>query len=167
EFELLPGVAESIREFNAAGFLVIVVTNQPVVARGEVSFTGLEDIHKKMETLLGQQGAYVDGIYVCPHHPDRGFAGEISELKIDCDCRKPKPGLILRAAEDFNIDLAASWMVGDSARDIECGRNAGCHTALLTGEGTFFDALGKQTEVLVAEVVCNDMKEFCDFLRRE
>lgn len=167
EFELLPGVAESICKFNAAGFLVIVVTNQPVLARGEVSFTGLEDIHKKMETLLGEQGAYVDGVYVCPHHPDKGFVGEIPELKIECNCRKPKPGLILRAAEDFNIDLTASWMVGDSVRDIKCGISAGCNTALLIGEGTAPDASRKGSEAQFAEVVCNDMKEFCDFLLKE
>ena len=87
------------------GYLVIVVTNQPVIARGEVTWDELRLIHDKMEMLLGQQGAYVDDIFVCPHHPDKGFPGEIPELKIDCDCRKPKPGLLLRAAEKYNIDL--------------------------------------------------------------
>lgn len=131
DFELLPGVAEAIRKINASGYLAIVVTNQPVIARGEVTFDQLQEIHNKMETLLGQEGAYLDAIYFCPHHPDKGFEGEVSELKVDCDCRKPKPGMLLKAAEDFNIDLRQSWMVGDGKNDIEAGKNAGCHTALI------------------------------------
>lgn len=131
DFELLPGVTEAIRKINASGYLAIVVTNQPVIARGEVTFDQLQEIHNKMETLLGQEGAYIDGIYFCPHHPDKGFEGEVPELKIDCDCRKPKPGMLIKAAEDFNIDLSQSWMVGDGRNDIEAGQNAGCHTALI------------------------------------
>ena len=136
QFSLLPGVAEAIRLINESGYLVIVITNQPVIARGEVRVEELELIHNKMETLLGEQGAYIDGIYFCPHYPDKGFDGEVEELKIDCDCRKPKPGMILKASHDFNIDLSSSWMIGDGWRDIECGYNAGTHTVLLTGEGT-------------------------------
>ena len=131
DFELLPGVTEAIRKINASGYLAIVVTNQPVIARGEVTFDQLQEIHNKMETLLGQEGAYLDAIYFCPHHPDKGFEGEVPELKINCDCRKPKPGMLLKAAEDFNIDLSQSWMVGDGRNDIEAGQNAGCHTALI------------------------------------
>jgi D,D-heptose 1,7-bisphosphate phosphatase len=134
DFELLPGVAEAIRKINASGYLAIVVTNQPVIARGEVTFDQLQEIHNKMETLLGQEGAYIDGIYFCPHHPDKGFEGEVPELKIDCDCRKPKPGMLLKAAEDFNIDLSQSWMVGDGENDVKAGLNAGCKTALI-GQG--------------------------------
>lgn len=131
DFELLPGVAEAIRKINLSGYLAIVVTNQPSIARGELSYDGLDEIHKKMETLLGQQGAYVDHIYFCPHHPDKGFPGEVPSLKIDCGCRKPKPGMLLQAAEDFNIDLSSSWMIGDDERDVGAGENAGCHTALI------------------------------------
>lgn len=131
DFELLPGVAEAIRKINLSGYLAIVVTNQPSIARGELSYDGLDEIHKKMETLLGQQGAYVDHIYFCPHHPDKGFPGEVPSLKIDCGCRKPKPGMLLQAAEDFNIDLSSSWMIGDDERDVGAGKNAGCHTALI------------------------------------
>ena len=131
EFELLPGVEDAIRRINASGFLAIVATNQPVIARGEVTAVQLDEIHSKMETLLGRSGAYIDGLYYCPHHPDGGFEGEVSELKIQCDCRKPKPGMIFQAAEDFHIDLAASWMVGDSRSDIQCGINAGCRTVLI------------------------------------
>ena len=84
-----------------------------------------------METLLGKDGAYLDGIYFCPHHPDSGFEGEIKELKIDCNCRKPKPGMLIKAAEDLNIDLSMSWMIGDGKSDILAGKNAGCKTALI------------------------------------
>lgn len=131
DFELLPGVAEAIKKINASGYLAIVATNQPVLARGEVTFKQLDEIHNKMETLLGQEGAYLDAIYFCPHHPDKGFEGEVPELKIDCDCRKPKPGMLLKAAEDFNIDLTSSWMVGDGKHDIGAGKNAGCHATLI------------------------------------
>lgn len=131
DFELLPSVAEAIRAINASGYLAIVVTNQPVIARGEVSCEQLQDIHNKMETLLGIQGAYLDAIYFCPHHPHKGYEGEIPELKIECECRKPKPGMLLEAAQDFNIDLNQSWMVGDGENDIKAGKAAGCRTALI------------------------------------
>ena len=133
QFELLPGVADAIRKINASGYLCIVVTNQPVIARGEVTVPELEEIHRKMETLLGLEGAYLDGLYYCPHHPHKGYAGEVPEFKIECSCRKPKPGMLLKAAEDFNIDLGKSWMVGDGENDILAGRNAGCRTALICG----------------------------------
>lgn len=136
DFDLLPGVAEAIKKINSSGYLAIVISNQPVIARGEVTVQELDLIHQKMETLLGIQGAYLDGLYYCPHHPDRGFEGEVEALKIDCDCRKPKPGLILKAAADFNIDLASSWMIGDGKNDVLAGKNAGCKTALI-GEGDF------------------------------
>lgn len=132
DFELIDGVAEAIRKINESGYLAVVVTNQPVVARGEVSFEELEEIHNKMETLLGKEGAYLDAIYYCPHHPHKGYEGERPELKIDCDCRKPKPGMLLKAAVDFNIDLSRSWMVGDGENDIQAGMNAGCKTVLLS-----------------------------------
>ena len=131
DFELLPGVAEAIKKLNVTGYLAIVITNQPVIARGEVSLEELEQIHNKMETLLGSEGAYLDAIYFCPHHPHKGFEGERPELKGDCLCRKPKPGMILRAAEDFNIDLFDSWMVGDGENDIKAGKAAGCKTVLI------------------------------------
>lgn len=131
QFELIDGVSEAIKKINALGYLAVVVTNQPVIARGEVSFEELEEIHNKMETLLGEKGAYIDSIYYCPHHPHKGYEGERSELKIDCECRKPKPGMLLKAAQDFNIDLSQSWMVGDGENDIKAGRSAGCRTALI------------------------------------
>lgn len=133
DLELLPGAAEAIKKINESGYLAIVVTNQPVIARGEVTVEQLDEIHNKLETLLGQEGAYLDAFYYCPHHPDKGFPGEIPELKIDCDCRKPKPGMLLKAAEDFNIDLSQSWMIGDDERDMEAGKAAGCQTVLVDG----------------------------------
>ena len=134
DFELVDGVADAIKKINASGYLAIVVTNQPVIARGEVSFEELEEIHNKMETLLGKEGAYLDAIYFCPHHPHKGYEGEHPELKFDCDCRKPKPGMLLNAARDFNIDLSQSWMIGDGENDIKAGQNAGCQTALIGSE---------------------------------
>ena len=134
DFELIEGVAEAIKLINQSGYLAIVVTNQPVIARGEVTWEELNEIHKKMATLLGKEGAYVDGIYICPHHPDKGFEGERPEYKIDCECRKPKPGLLLRAANDFNIDLSESYMIGDSHRDVEAGENAGVKKSIKVEE---------------------------------
>lgn len=132
EFELIDGVAAAIRKINESGYLAIVVTNQPVIARGEVSFEELNEIHNKMETLLGKEGAYLDAIYYCPHHPHKGYEGERPELKIDCVCRKPKPGMLFKAAKDFNINLSQSWMIGDGENDIKAGINAGCKTILLS-----------------------------------
>lgn len=131
QFELIQGAAEAIKMINKSGYLAIVVTNQPVIARGDCTFEELQEIHDKMETELGKIGAFVDGIYVCPHHTDKGFPGERPEYKFNCDCRKPKPGLILRAAKDFNIDLSESFMIGDTNRDVECGKNAGAKESLL------------------------------------
>ena len=135
QLQLLPDAAKAIRLLNESEFLAIVVTNQPVVARGECSFQGLADIHRRMERLLGDEGAFIDGLYFCPHHPTGGFEGEAAELKVDCDCRKPKPGLLLKAQRDFNIRMESSYMVGDHMRDIEAGDAAGCK-AMLVGGGS-------------------------------
>lgn len=140
DFEIMSGVVDAIKAINASGYLAIVVTNQPVIARGDVSFEELEQIHNKMETLLGKEGAYLDAIYFCPHHPHKGFKGERPELKIECECRKPKPGMLLKAAKDFNIDLSRSWMIGDSESDVRAGQAAGCKTAVI-GSGEFGQAV--------------------------
>ena len=134
EFRLLDGVANAIARINRSCYLAIVITNQPMIAKGFVTRENIEEIHRKMETLLGEHRAYLNGIYYCPHHPEKGFEGEIPELKVDCDCRKPKPGLILRARDDFNIDLDSSWMIGDSQRDIEAGKKTGCRTVSIGKE---------------------------------
>jgi histidinol-phosphate phosphatase family protein len=131
QFELLPGVEPAIRRLNESDYRTCVVSNQPVIARGECTEEGLRQIHNKMETLLGGSGAYVDRIYYCPHHPQRGFPGERRELKIDCDCRKPKTGLIERAAREFNMARERSWLIGDSSVDIATARRAGLKALLV------------------------------------
>lgn len=151
DFELIEGVAEAIKLINQSGYLAIVVTNQPVIARGEVTWEELNEIHKKMATLLGKEGAYVDGIYICPHHPDKGFEGERPEYKIDCDCRKPKPGLLLQAAKDFNIDLSESYMIGDSHRDVEAGENAGVKKSIRVEENCEYSLVNKIIYILEHE----------------
>ncbi len=135
QFELLPGAAEAIKKINNTGYLAIVVTNQPVIARGECTFSELQKIYNKMETELGKKGAYLDAIYYCPHHTDKGFAGERIEYKCDCECRKPKPGMLLQAAKDLNIDLSQSYMIGDSEKDIEAGKRAGCRESFMVTNG--------------------------------
>lgn len=153
--ELLPGAAESIKRINQSEYLAVLITNQPVIARGECSFEGLDEIQRKFETLLGREGAYIDSIYYCPHHPDSGFEGEVKELKFRCRCRKGKSGMINDAARDLNIDLSASWMIGDKTSDIKCGQGAGTRTVLLeTGsagsDGRF---------CITADLVCRDLPD--------
>ena len=146
QFELIPQVADAIKLINQSGYLTIVVTNQPVIARGECTWDGLQHIHQKMETELGRSGAYLDAIYVCPHHPDKGFVGERPAYKVVCNCRKPKSGLLLQAAADFNIDLSQSFMIGDSDNDIEAGRNAGlrnCIKVERNKSGALYNALSE------------------------
>ena len=131
DFELIEGAAEAIKQINKSGYLTVVVTNQPVIARGDCSFEQLQEIHNKMETLLGKEGAFIDGLFLCPHHTDKGFEGERIEYKLDCECRKPKAGLFVQAQKALNIDLSQSYMVGDSAIDIKAAENAGCKKAFL------------------------------------
>jgi D-glycero-D-manno-heptose 1,7-bisphosphate phosphatase len=132
DLELLPGAAEAVRGINRSGYLAVVITNQPVIARGEADLEDLEEIHGKMETDLGREGAYLDDIFFCPHHPDKGFPGERPEYKIDCGCRKPKPGLFFQAAEKYHIDLSQSYMVGDDRRDVEAALAAGCRPVFIS-----------------------------------
>jgi histidinol-phosphate phosphatase family protein len=131
QMELITGAADAIKEINRSGYLAVVVSNQPVIARNLCTFEELRRIHDKMETLLGQEGAYLDAIYFCPHHPDGGYPEERAEYKIVCDCRKPKPGMLFLAAKDLNIDLRASYMIGDRTTDIEAGEAAGVKQAVL------------------------------------
>ena len=129
---LLPGAAEAIRRLNAAGVPAIVVTNQSGLARGYFSEAVLTAVHTALVEELKKEGAYLDGLYVCPHHPTEGTP----PFRTDCECRKPKPGLLLRAAVDLDVDLTRSWMVGDKPSDILVGRRVGARTALvLTGYG--------------------------------
>ena len=135
QFELEDDVGDAIKLVNNSEWLCIVVTNQPVVARGLCSIQDVEEIHKKMYTLLGVKGAYLDDVVFCPHHPDKGYKGENPLYKIKCHCRKPDTGMLKDCAKRYNIDLSRSWMVGDTTVDLQTGLNAGMHTALvLTGE---------------------------------
>jgi D,D-heptose 1,7-bisphosphate phosphatase len=131
QLDILRGAGDAVRLLNRAEYRCVLVTNQPVIARGECSFSEMERIHAKLETQLGLFGAYLDGVYLCPHHPHSGFEGEVKDLKMICECRKPAPGLLLKAAQDLSIDLSASWMVGDSNSDIEAGHRAGVTTILV------------------------------------
>ena len=131
DLELISGTIDAIKAINKSGALAIVITNQPVIARGECSFEELHNIHNKLKTLLGEKGAFVDDIFYCPHHPDKGFEGEVPELKFDCECRKPKTGMIEEAVKKYNIDLSKSYMVGDSTMDLETARNAGIKSVLV------------------------------------
>ena len=161
-FELLPEVSKAISKLNSAGILVICVTNQPVIARGDITIDGLNTIHMKMEALLGHGGAYLDEIYFCPHHPDSGYDGEIKELKIKCDCRKPNPGMLLAAIKKYNVDVNKSWMIGDHMRDIEAGKKANLNTVLITsnnknslenGSDYIFSDLNSAIEYLLPNLV--------------
>lgn len=134
-FEMEKRAAEAVKLINKSGYLAIVVTNQPVVARGMCGIADVEHIHRKMEVLLGRQGAYVDDIIFCPHHPDKGYPEENPKYKISCTCRKPDTGMIMRMAQKHNIDLSESYLIGDSTVDIRTGMNAGLKTVLVkTGQ---------------------------------
>ncbi len=157
-FELEESAAKAIRRLNEAGFLVIVVTTQPVVARGMCGIHDVERIHRKMQVLLGESGAYVDDIAFCPHHPDKGYPEENPDYKIVCRCRKPATGMIDDMAEAYHIDLSRSYMVGDTTVDIETGRRAGLHTVLvLTGQA------GKDGKYdAVPEMTADDLGDAAD-----
>jgi D,D-heptose 1,7-bisphosphate phosphatase len=131
QFRLIPGVGNAIRKLNRAGYAVVVVTNQPVLARGDCSETTFAEITNRMETQLGQAGAYLDAIYYCPHHPHKGFPGERPELKFECSCRKPATGLIDAACRDLNLDPGASWLIGDSEIDMKTALRAGIRSILV------------------------------------
>ncbi|MDR3133382.1 MAG: HAD-IIIA family hydrolase [Prevotellaceae bacterium] len=136
QMALLPGAAEAISRLNCAGYLAIAVTNQPVIARNLCSLHDLQHIHNKMETLLGEAHAYLDAIYFCPHHPDGGYPEERPEYKIACSCRKPKPGMLLQAAREWNIDMSASYMIGDRPADVQAGEAAQVKKSIMITSNT-------------------------------
>ncbi|MBM3131523.1 MAG: D-glycero-beta-D-manno-heptose 1,7-bisphosphate 7-phosphatase [Chloroflexi bacterium] len=125
DFHILPIVPEAVRALNENGFKVVVITNQSGIARGYFTEDVLARIHLKLQSELAQKGAKVDAIYYCPHHPDDG-----------CECRKPEPGMFLRATADLLIDLVSSYMVGDTQGDIDAGKAAGCKTVLISTDPT-------------------------------
>lgn len=132
ELVLIPGAAQAVRALNEAGFAAVLVTNQSGLARGLFSASALEAIHARLALELGRAGAHLDAIYVCPHHPSEGSP----PLRRDCDCRKPAPGLLVRAARELDLDLERSWVVGDAERDLEAGAALGLPGILVeTGKG--------------------------------
>lgn len=131
DFILIENVAKAIKLINKSDYLAIVVTNQPVVARNLCSFEYMWEINRYMEKLLTIYGAYLDDIFACPHHPDRGYPEENKKYKIKCNCRKPDIGMILEAKKKYHIDLSSSYIVGDTTIDIMTGKNAGLRTVLV------------------------------------
>ncbi len=127
QVQLLPGAASSLAQLRRIGYRLVVVSNQSGVARGIVSEEGLAQIHHTLEKLLADEGAYLDAIYYCPFHPE----GSIPKYRMESDLRKPAPGMLLKAAKELDIDLSQSWMIGDSYRDVEAGKRAGCKTILI------------------------------------
>lgn len=162
DIELENGVVDCFKAVNHSDYLAIVITNQPVIARGEVTVEELSRFHYKIETLLGNEGAYFDDLFYCPHHPDSGYEGEVKELKFDCDCRKPKIGLLKKAKEKYNIDLSKSFFVGDSTMDIQTGYNAGMKTILVNTGNKGLD--GKYD--VKPDYVINSLDEINAILRR-
>lgn len=156
---LLEKAAEAIRLINHYGYLAIVVTNQPVVARNLCSFEEMWEINRRMEELLAQKGAYLDDIFACPHHPDRGFPGENKAYKIKCECRKPGIGMIKEATNKYNIDLKKSYLIGDTTTDIMTGKNAGLKTILVqTGLGGKDGRYGVEPD-LIADTLLDAVHE--------
>jgi len=127
QFRLLPAVDEAIKGLRATGYKVVLVSNQPGIAKGHLTRLDFDQIRTRMKEELARQEASLDGEYYCLHHPD----ARITELKTDCECRKPKPGLILQAAKELGLDLSLSWMIGDSLTDVKAGKSAGTGTILL------------------------------------
>jgi len=160
KLRIIPGVADAVHRLNQSDYLSIVVTNQPAVARNLTTLDGLDAIHRKLESELGEHHAWLDAIFFCPHHPDGGFPGENVALKIDCACRKPKAGMIDEARARLNIDMARSYIVGDSARDILCGKTAGVTTiGVRSGEGCKDVALSSRPDFM-----CEDLPEAVEFI---
>jgi len=152
KMELEDTAAEAVAKLNTSVFLAIVITNQPVVARGLCNIEEVDEIHKKLQTLLGQQHVYLDDLLYCPHHPDKGYPEENPDYKIDCECRKPKPGMLLTAAVKHNIDLTKSWFIGDTTVDIKTGKDTGLNTVLVkTGEA----GGDNKYDVTADHVACN------------
>ncbi len=157
---LIPGAAEAVRRLSNAGYLIVVVSNQSGVARGLFDETALSRVHKRMAELLRAQGAQLHGAYYCPYLD--GPEAKVEAYRRASELRKPRPGMILQAAQKHNVDLSRSWMIGDSLTDVEAGRSAGCRTILLSPNGVDI-AAGKPTPTRVA----GSLLEACEVLVRE
>ena len=131
QLRLLPRVPETLARLHRAGWRLIIATNQSVVARGLITEERLREIHRALESVLRARGAEIDAIYYCPHHPE----GALPAYRRACECRKPNPGMLVRAADEWHLNLGTSVIVGDAASDIEAGRRVGCRTVLIGGVG--------------------------------
>jgi histidinol-phosphate phosphatase family protein len=160
DLKLLPYADRAVKQINESDFLCFLITNQPVVARNLCDMPVIKQIHNKLETLLGKTGAYLNDIYFCPHHPDKGYPGENKEFKIECDCRKPKTGMIEKAVKEYNVDVESSWFIGDTTTDTQTGIIAGLQTILArTGKG------GKDRKFhCIPDFVFDNLEEAVDFI---
>jgi D-glycero-D-manno-heptose 1,7-bisphosphate phosphatase len=154
DLELLPGAAEAVRIVNDAGFVAVLVTNQSAIARGLITESDLEHIHAHLATELAKERAHFDAIYHCPHHPTEG----VSELTCFCECRKPRPALLARAARELGLDLSRSWIIGDAERDLLAGQALGVRGILVsTGKGknesARLSSLGRTPDPLATDVL--------------
>lgn len=153
---LLPGAAETVAALNRAGWAVVIVTNQSGVARGLFTEADVDAVHAHLAELLRGYGARLDAVHFCPHHPD----GDVPEYRVDCECRKPRPGMLLRAAGELGLDLVASWMIGDRVTDLEAGAAVGCRTVLVrTGYGALVNPAGLDRDALNLELVAADLAD--------
>lgn len=153
DFKLIENVSEAIKLINESGYYVIVITNQPMIAKGFCTLSDVDNIHKKMETELGRIGAKIDAIYFCPHHPEKGFPGENIAYKVDCSCRKPGTGMVLKAEKDYNIDLENSYFIGDSTVDAMTAMNAGIKfIGVETGYGCADNKFSKHISLVPDEI---------------
>jgi len=164
QLKLLPNVAEAIKKINDSGYLVVIITNQPIISKGFCTFEDMEKIHDKMKQIISEKGAFIDKIYICPHHPEKGFPKEIVELKIDCSCRKPKPGLFLQAIKELDIDFKKSWSIGDSNSDTEAAEKAGLKTILLSSGGGSGSKHESELKDSKPDFVKKDLLEAVEFI---
>jgi D-glycero-D-manno-heptose 1,7-bisphosphate phosphatase len=156
QVQIIPGSAEAIAALNRAGWPVVVVTNQSGVARGLFTLDVLHAVHRRISEQLLGKGARVEAYFFCPHHP----AAEVAEYRLECSCRKPRPGMLVRAARELGLDLAGSWMIGDRDTDLQAGAAAGTRTILVrTGYGASLDAASLDRNALNLEVVAKDLAD--------
>ena len=162
QFKLLPGVGEAINKLHDMGYKVILISNQPGIAKGHMSQETFDQIRKIMTEELGKSQAFLDGEYYCLHHPE----AKVERFKTNCECRKPKPGLLLKASAEMDIDLSRSWMVGDGLTDVKAGKSAGAKTILLGRMKCelchLMDDEGARPDIIAA-----DLKEAAQYIRKQ
>jgi len=160
DFRIFPWTAAAIKILNGLGYYIFVATNQPAVAKEKMTILELENMHFHLTYWVRSEGGIIDKIYACLHHPDP-MQVKVLALLADCDCRKPKPGMLLQAANEFGVDLKKSWMIGDTWKDIEAGQAAGCRTILIRNE---IDNAGK---ILNSDFTAENLLEAAKIIERE